>query len=75
MKSATSNNYNKDIVVFKNICKILWNESPIMHFSFYYKPYEVYTVKKTCQLSSDVSSDIDSIYELSMWDLYTHLNK
>ena len=44
-----------NIVVFKDICKIFWNESPIVHFSLYYKPYEVYTVKKLAKLENSIS--------------------
>jgi len=57
----TSNNSNIDIVVFKNICKIFWNESPIVHFSFYYKSYEVYTVKK-CQLEKCQRGKRNTVY-------------
>ena len=46
--SLISNNYNIDIAVFKNIFKVFLNESPIVLFSFYYKPYIGLVVKKTC---------------------------
>ena len=45
-KPLASNNKNTDIAVFLNIFKIFRNESLIVHFSFYNKPYIGLVVKK-----------------------------